>query len=666
MKLIHIFSAFISLLIHSTSAIIAQNHIMVKTEVAGGIPFEELSSHKSWKTATYDVQTAIDSLATNGGGTIWIAGGTYYPTTLLAANPSAPNPPLKDPDDPESGADERQRSFIMASGLSVTGGFIGTEESIDERPDDLFGQDNSVILSGDIGITNQMEDNCYHVVIFPPEADETAILQNIIVSDGYADGPDAYFAKTGAGVHMREGGLLQNCKITGNISEGSGGGVYLYKGGTVRQCEIYENKSANLGGGVYSNLGGKVSFSAIYMNTSGIASSDGKGGGIFTTSDGTLEGIISNCYIVANTSEDNGGGVGTYKGGLFINDLIANNETTGKGGGIYLQEGGMVVNNTIVRNKGDIGAGIYCNDGGAIHNSAVWGNTTPYSSNNQVYLYDDASTSTKGTADFCAFQNGSENEDITNLISLSSDNTGTGLHPEFRYPVSFYGVPQSDSQRDELLKSDYRLNLSSALLDAGNPNPDASKLPIPDSDLDSSTRVIKTAIDIGAYETLYYTVNTSINAGNGTIDPSGSVNILAEQDVQFSITPEVNYKITSFIINNISCLEDIVDCGSFFTYTSQKLSNDLDVTVEFGIVSTLTEYKKDSLRIFPIPTEDKLFIEGVSISTLKIYSLSGILVKSITEPPKAAIDVSRLAEGLYILTLKDKNQKNYSVKFIKK
>jgi hypothetical protein len=114
----------------------AQVQIMVDDD---GVPFTSISNHTTWESATNDLQTAIDSVYENGGGSVWVAGGTYLPTTELAADPSAPVPP----------GNVRHTTFVMRNGVSVTGGFEGDEATPAERPEDLFGTTNKVVLSGD-------------------------------------------------------------------------------------------------------------------------------------------------------------------------------------------------------------------------------------------------------------------------------------------------------------------------------------------------------------------------------------------------------------------------------------------------------------------------------------------------------------------------------------
>lgn len=110
------------------------------TQIGGGI-----KDGSSWNNA-YDstgLQTAINTLAANGGGQVWVAKGTYYPTEDEMGN--------KNPVDP------RMKTFSLKKGVAVYGGFAGTESSI---PTSAI----ETILSGDIGERDDNSDNCYNVI----------------------------------------------------------------------------------------------------------------------------------------------------------------------------------------------------------------------------------------------------------------------------------------------------------------------------------------------------------------------------------------------------------------------------------------------------------------------------------------------------------------------
>ena len=89
-----------------------------------------------WATAFTDLQPAL--AAAGSGDEIWVAAGTYLPTSTT----------------------DRTISFAMKNGVAVYGGFDGTETMRSERNPAV----NVTILSGDIGTPGVSSDNSYHVV----------------------------------------------------------------------------------------------------------------------------------------------------------------------------------------------------------------------------------------------------------------------------------------------------------------------------------------------------------------------------------------------------------------------------------------------------------------------------------------------------------------------
>lgn len=69
----------------------------------------------TWAASTTNLQGAINASAS--GDQVWVAGGTYKPT----------GPPDRTCTDPTI-------SFSMKNGVAIYGGFVGTENSLSERP----------------------------------------------------------------------------------------------------------------------------------------------------------------------------------------------------------------------------------------------------------------------------------------------------------------------------------------------------------------------------------------------------------------------------------------------------------------------------------------------------------------------------------------------------
>jgi hypothetical protein len=95
----------------------------------------------SWADASGDLQAMVNASAS--GDQVWVAAGTYKPTTGTA----------------------RTISFQMKEGVAIYGGFAGSEATLSARPAITFSQPSSSILSGDIGTAGDASDNSYHVIL---------------------------------------------------------------------------------------------------------------------------------------------------------------------------------------------------------------------------------------------------------------------------------------------------------------------------------------------------------------------------------------------------------------------------------------------------------------------------------------------------------------------
>jgi hypothetical protein len=163
----------------------------------------------SWSNAfpADGLQTAINQA--NSGDEVWVACGSYYPTTTITRN----------------------ISFGMRNNITIFGGFQGTETSLLQRS---LSCGSCSILSGDIGVTSDINDNSF-TVVSNTQLDSSAILDGFYIIDGNDDR-----SPTSAG-------------------NGLGGGIYNHgfgSGGfcdpTIRNC-IFENNRASWGAGAFNN-----------------------------------------------------------------------------------------------------------------------------------------------------------------------------------------------------------------------------------------------------------------------------------------------------------------------------------------------------------------------------------------------------------------------------
>lgn len=272
----------------------------------------------SWATAYKSVQEGLDAAEKAGGGQVWVAEGTYKPTSTT----------------------DRSISIQLKPGVALYGGFKGSETALDERD----WVRNVTTLSGDIGKPGVRTDNSNHVVV---SADD-AIIDGFTVTAGYAiregrggqpppgpgsgqrpgqqpgqrPGPPPVNGAAQAGPGQGSGQRPVHTSpqnILRGANQAFGAGILNYQTApTVRNCIIKDNH-ANKGGGMYN------------MASRSAGPGPGAGG-----EDAPAPTVI-NCTFIGNSARARGGGVsndlGTHP--TFINCTFLDNKSGGKGGGMY-------------------------------------------------------------------------------------------------------------------------------------------------------------------------------------------------------------------------------------------------------------------------------------------------------------------------------------------
>jgi predicted outer membrane repeat protein len=318
----------------------------------------------SWNNASGDLQKMIDELADNNpqnqAGEVWVAAGTYAPQAQLISGTAY------------------SASFRMRDGISVYGGFAGTETTKQERAKGTMPWDftNVTILEAAYYDHNNfawnnkwtLTSDSRHVVWFAPMANEAAFsrvttLDGVTIRGGYAQGGtglDDFKTDRGAGVYMDgANAYLTNCIVKENYATGNGGGVYL-KDGRVETSFIYNNNADADGGAVYVDNRGLVLRSMLANN-----SAHNGAGAYLHNEEETLNDhpeylILSTCVVSNNTMSGNGA-VYCDKGGVLMQNTITNNNcvtatdatnsNASQTGGIYVDEYALVVNSVIWNNQ---------------------------------------------------------------------------------------------------------------------------------------------------------------------------------------------------------------------------------------------------------------------------------------------------------------------------
>lgn len=320
----------------------------------------------SWDNASGDLQKMIDELAESAPsqtGEVWVAAGTYTPQVQLI-----------------SGTDY-SASFRMRDGISVYGGFEGTETSKLERAKGAMPWNftNETVLCGAAYANNlswnsnrwTLTSDSRHVVWFAPMPDEGATsfthvttLDGVTIKGGYAQGGTGlteFMTDRGAGVYMSQNAYLQHCIVTENTATGNGGGVYEH-GGRVLYSLLYNNNSDADGGAVYMDNAGIVLASMLTNNSA----SNGAGAYLSHNAPWAADGqdhpeyLIVSTSVVSNNTSRNNGAIYCDKGGVLLQNTITNNycptatdntaSNASQTGGLYIDSYALVVNSVLWNN----------------------------------------------------------------------------------------------------------------------------------------------------------------------------------------------------------------------------------------------------------------------------------------------------------------------------
>lgn len=354
----------------------------------------------SWTKASGDLQKMIDELADNNpqnqAGEVWVAAGTYAPQSQLISGTAY------------------SASFRMRDGISVYGGFAGTETTKQERKKGTMPWDytNVTILEGayydhaNLQWNNNkwtLTSDSRHVVWFAPMANEGAfgrvtILDGVTIQGGYAQGGtglDDFMTDRGGGVYMDgANSYLTNCVVKENYATGNGGGIYL-RDGRVQTSLVYNNNADADGGAVYVDNRGLVHRSMLANNSAH------NGAGVYLHNEAESidhpEYLILSTCVVSNNTMTGNGAVYCDKGGVLMQNTIVNNScvtatdatdvNASQTGGIYVDEYALVLNSVIWNNrKGTTNVPMYARNPSATTvrflynaisgvNNAIWNNT---------------------------------------------------------------------------------------------------------------------------------------------------------------------------------------------------------------------------------------------------------------------------------------------------
>jgi parallel beta-helix repeat protein len=345
-------------------------HTVIATEITNvgswnpGVIYVDMSAPgsytgMSWDDAYSDLQDALERARAGCGNQIWVAAGTYKPTT----NTINPN---------------YYATFQLVEGVPLYGGFTGNETSQSQRN----WLTNQTILTGDI---NNDGNGDVAWVVTASSVGQANIIDGFIITKGrvagiYCDGASPTIMHNtlqqnqwGIGCRNNSSPDIKACSIQYNSS-----GIDCRNSAlTVFDCMIADN----YGRGIDSGVNFLIRVSNCTFQNNGVD-------GIYDS--GTSSTTITNNIIRRNG--DNGiYCVGIGEGIEIKNNWIHNNGTYNYGDGIYVDNYSyppapvIIRNNTIIRNA-RYGINSSWSENVNISNCIIWNNTTGQLNNcNAIY-----------------------------------------------------------------------------------------------------------------------------------------------------------------------------------------------------------------------------------------------------------------------------------------
>jgi len=334
----------------------------------------------SWETAYSSLQDALNDPS---DCEIWVAAGTYTPTTGI----------------------DQSATFTLVSGVAVYGGFASSETCRQARD----WKTNVTTLSGDIGSKGDASDNCYHVVT----GTTGAKLDGFTISAGNANNYNNNWGYGGGMYNENSNPTVTNCAFSGNYAGHQGGGMYNLnsspivtncafsgncaydRGGgmanrdssaTVTNCTFSGNSAPNTGGGMFNYYSSATVTSCTFSGNSA-----SQGGGMYNWSTSTT---VTSCAFSGNSATESGGGMANRNSSPAMINCIFSGNSAPSGGAIANSGSSPTVTNCTfsgnsVTNYGGA-IGNFYGSNPTLQNSILWGNTA----RTGPQIYDENSTTT--------------------------------------------------------------------------------------------------------------------------------------------------------------------------------------------------------------------------------------------------------------------------------
>jgi hypothetical protein len=147
--------------------------------------------------------------------------------------------------------------------------------------------------------------------------------------------------------------------------------------------------------------------------------------------------------------------------------------------------------------------------------------------------------------------------------------------------------------------------------------------------------------------------------GSGVFQYCNRLNCLK---VHCEVPPECWYSAFSGVSRDIPVH---IPVGTLADYQSAPYWNEFTNFIEDGLMSVdESEASHIQISVYPNPAKDFVRIEGTKAAEVQVYNAVGQLVKTVQGSNE--IDMSSLAEGIYLLRITDVDGKNYTARLVVK
>lgn len=285
--------------------------------------------------------------------------------------------------------------------------------------------------------------------------------------------------------------MFDQCIFEGNKSELSGGAAYLAAAAVdveIAECQFERNVSGSSGGALYTD-GDSASLTirqSVFAENFGV-----RGGAVFNQRPRMR---VERTRLAANEALEAGGAIDNRGAGTNVENCVFDANRAYRGGAVHTTGGGSLVGNVLAGNVAQEGSMIFGNGGKLLLNSSILiGSANDQSSDSNI-------VGTVGTSvRYCCFDEG---------MSPMAGEGNFAADPRLR------SVPGADGDFFAWRDNDYRLQLDSPCIDAGDP---AIVEMGAELDWDGDDRMAGCRMDVGADESISLEIKGDFS-GDGMVN----------------------------------------------------------------------------------------------------------------------------------------------------